>query len=108
MECFVGIDLGTSSVRAVAVDPAGRTLAEGQCEYDIRKPGLNQAEQDMEQLWQATVRAIGKMLDVHETIREGILGIGFSGQMHAGDDRQKRKPNQKCDYLGRPAKCRTD
>lgn len=82
MECFVGIDLGTSSVRAVAVDPAGRTLAEGQCEYDIRKPGLNQAEQDMEQLWQATVRAIGKMLDVHETIREGILGIGFSGQMH--------------------------
>lgn len=82
MECFVGIDLGTSSVRAVAVDPAGRALAEGQCEYDIQKPRLNQAEQDMEQLWQATVRAIQKMLDGRGDIREGIRGIGFSGQMH--------------------------
>lgn len=82
MECFVGIDLGTSSVRAVAVDPEGRTLADGQCEYDIQKPRLNRAEQDMEQLWQATVQAIRKMLDGRRDIREGIRGIGFSGQMH--------------------------
>ncbi len=82
MECFVGIDLGTSSVRAVAVDPAGRTLADGQCEYDIQKPELNRAEQDMEQLWQATVQAVRKMLDGRSDIREGIRGIGFSGQMH--------------------------
>ncbi len=41
MEYFVGIDLGTSSVRAVAVDAAGKTAAAGQCEYDIKKPGLD-------------------------------------------------------------------
>lgn len=82
MECFVGIDLGTSSVRAVAVDPLGRTIAEGQCEYDIMKPELNQAEQDMEQLWKATIQAIRKMLETAPEIREGIRGIGYSGQMH--------------------------
>lgn len=51
MEYFVGIDLGTSSVRAVAVDASGQTVAAGQCEYDIKKPELDRAEQDMNQLW---------------------------------------------------------
>lgn len=82
MECFVGIDIGTSSVRAVAVDTAGRTLAAGQCEYDILKPELNQAEQDMEMMWDATVRAIRQMLEKEPALREGIKGIGYSGQMH--------------------------
>ena len=56
MEYFVGIDLGTSSVRAVAVDPDGNAAAAGQCEYDIQKPELDRAEQDMDQLWEATVQ----------------------------------------------------
>lgn len=82
MECFVGIDLGTSSVRAIAVNPKGITIAAGQCEYDILKPELNQAEQDMEKLWQATVMAIRRMLGAEKGLAEGIRGIGFSGQMH--------------------------
>ena len=63
MEYFVGIDLGTSSVRAVAVDVSGQTVAAGQCEYDIKKPELDRAEQDMNQLWESTVLAIRQMLD---------------------------------------------
>ena len=82
MEYFVGIDLGTSSVRAVAVDAAGKTAAAGQCEYDIKKPGLDRAEQDMNQLWEATVLAIRTMLEEKPEIRTQIKGIGFSGQMH--------------------------
>ena len=82
MEYFVGIDLGTSSVRSVAVDAAGKTAAAGQCEYDIKKPGLDRAEQDMNQLWEATVLAIRKMLEEKPEIRTQIKGIGFSGQMH--------------------------
>lgn len=82
LECFVGIDLGTSSVRAIAVNPKGRTIAAGQCEYDILKPELNQAEQDMEKLWQATAHAIRQMLGAEKGLAERICGIGFSGQMH--------------------------
>ncbi|MCI9421527.1 MAG: xylulokinase [Dorea sp.] len=82
MECFVGIDLGTSSVRAIAVNPKGRTVAAGQCEYDILKPALNQAEQDMEKLWQAAVLAIRQMLSADKGLADRIRGIGFSGQMH--------------------------
>lgn len=82
MEYFVGIDLGTSSVRAVAVDTTGQAVSWGQCEYDIKKPGLDRAEQDMDQLWEATVLAIRKMLEEQPQIRTKIGGIGFSGQMH--------------------------
>lgn len=82
MEYYVGIDLGTSSVRAVAVDTQGNAAAAGQCEYDIRKPELNRAEQDMEQLWEATIDAIKLMLAEKPEIRSEIKGIGFSGQMH--------------------------
>ena len=82
MEYFVGIDLGTSSVRAVAVDPDGNAAAAGQCEYDIQKPELDRAEQDMDQLWEATVQAIRKMLAEKPEIRDEVRGIGFSGQMH--------------------------
>lgn len=82
MEYFVGIDLGTSSVRAVAVDPDGNASAAGQCEYDIQKPELDRAEQDMDQLWEATVQAIRKMLAEKPEIRDEVRGIGFSGQMH--------------------------
>ena len=82
MEYFVGIDLGTSSVRAVAVDASGQTVAAGQCEYDIKKPELDRAEQDMNQLWESTVLAIRQMLDEKPGIKDQIGGIGFSGQMH--------------------------
>ncbi len=82
MEYFVGIDLGTSSVRAVAVDTVGRTIATGQCEYDIMKPELNQAEQDMNQLWEATIQAIRQMLASDSRLNGNIKGIGYSGQMH--------------------------
>ena len=61
MACFVGIDIGTSSVRAAAVDERGRTLAFGQCEYDIIKPKIDQAEQNNEQLWETTVPSIHRM-----------------------------------------------
>lgn len=82
MEYYVGIDLGTSSVRAVAVDVHGNAAAAGQCEYDIYKPELNRAEQNMEELWNATVKAVRIMLAEQPAIRNQIKGIGFSGQMH--------------------------
>lgn len=82
MEYYVGIDLGTSSVKAAAVDTAGKMIAAGQCEYDIRKPEWNRAEQDMKELWNATVEAVRSMLSGKPEIRSAIRGIGFSGQMH--------------------------
>ncbi len=82
MDCFVGIDLGTSSVRSIAFNEKGEMLAQGQCEYDIIKPELNQAEQDMEVLYQSTVDCMKQMLACDGAADLTIRGISFSGQMH--------------------------
>lgn len=82
MAYFMGIDLGTSSVKALITDERGSALGFGQRGYDIRKPRMNYAEQDMERLWDCTVSAIRGALASCPDGAERIAGIGFSGQMH--------------------------
>jgi xylulokinase len=73
---LVGLDVGTSGVKAVAIDPAGAVLAvrEEPCPLSTPRPGW--AEQDPEDWWRAAQAALAG-LGV-----EGIAGIGLSGQMH--------------------------
>ena len=54
MRYFMGIDLGTSSVKALIVDEQGGIAGVAQCGYDIRKSRIEYAEQDIEALWAAT------------------------------------------------------
>jgi xylulokinase len=79
-ECLLGIDLGTSSVKAVVVSVAGRILGIGSVEYPILTPQPGWAEQDPEEWWNATITAVRKALAAAG--RPEVLGIGFSGQMH--------------------------
>ena len=91
MEYFVGIDLGTSSVRAVAVDPDGNAAAAGQCEYDIQKPELDRAEQDMNQLNQTLMAPIQqKATDVVNTLAKakGVIYVFNSTSLLYIDETQ--------------------
>jgi xylulokinase len=80
MSYLLGIDLGTSSVKVVAFGVEGALKGVGLAEYPILTPRLGYAEQDPEQWWRATVKAVREALD--KAGRPEILGIGFSGQMH--------------------------
>ena len=78
---LLGVDLGTSSVKAVLVTGDGQTLAAGSAEYPIiqTKPGY--AEQDPEAWWQAVCKAVRMAVKMYgESAR--ITAIGLSGQMH--------------------------
>jgi xylulokinase len=80
-DAFLGIDLGTSAVKALLVDPDGNVRGTGSAEYSILHPRPGWAEQDPEAWWQATIAAVRQAVgwagaDV------AIGGIGFSGQMH--------------------------
>jgi xylulokinase len=78
---LLGIDLGTSSVKALALDGQGRTLALGKAEYPVESPQPGWAESDPARWWQATVEAVRSVV-AQLAPAEKIEGIGLSGQMH--------------------------
>jgi xylulokinase len=82
---FVGIDLGTSSVKAVLLDREGTVRARAGRALTLSQPQPRWSEQDPVDWWQATLEAMDALLA--EAARCGIgareiAGIGLSGQMH--------------------------
>jgi xylulokinase len=73
---LVGLDVGTTGVKALAVSPDGQVLARAERGYDLSSPQPGWSEQDPEDWWHAAQDALGA-LAVPE-----IAGIGLSGQMH--------------------------
>jgi xylulokinase len=76
----LGIDLGTGSVKALVVAGDGRILGRGSAEYPTHAPHPGYAEQDADDWWQGTTRAVREALA--ESGDVGIAAIGLSGQMH--------------------------
>src|ERR1700694_4290704 len=77
---LLGIDLGTSSVKAVVTDDRGQILGVGAHEYPILVPRTGYAEQSPHDWWQATQSAVRQALS--QVVRPAIQGIGLCGQMH--------------------------
>jgi len=72
----IGLDVGTSAVKALAVDESGAVLARAEVSYPLSTPRPGWAEQDPDDWWRATQAAL-TALGVDE-----VAGIGLSGQMH--------------------------
>lgn len=82
MEYTMGIDLGTSSVKAALLDRSGRLAGAVGKRYGISIPALGWAEQDPEAWWSAVRLAVAELLQTSGVSKEQVKGIGFSGQMH--------------------------
>lgn len=76
----LGIDIGTSSVKALILDEHGHTLATGRRDHPLRVPQTTWAEGDPEDWWHATSVAVQSALADASGVR--ISAIGLSGQMH--------------------------
>jgi xylulokinase len=72
-ETLVGIDVGTTGVKGVAISPRGKVLATAEEPYPLSTPYPGWSEQDPEDWWRATQACLARL-------PEGP--IGFSGQMH--------------------------
>lgn len=79
---FIGIDLGTSSVKVLLITGTGKIIDEATEEYPVYYPHTNWAEQNPEDWWQGTLNALKKLIDANQNVKDDIRGIGFSGQMH--------------------------
>ncbi len=78
---WLGIDLGTSAVKAVLVKEDGTLLGEGQGELALRVPEPLAAEQSADDWWEAAVRATRACLAAAGGVR--VAGVGLTGQKHA-------------------------
>ncbi len=76
---YLGIDIGTSGVKAVLADAGQRVLAQGSAPLTVSRPQAGFSEQNPEEWWQATVQAIGQL---PAALRSQVRAVGLSGQMH--------------------------
>jgi xylulokinase len=72
-QALIGLDVGTTGVKAIAISHDGRVLASASEEYALSTPQAGWAEQDPEDWWQAAQACLGRL-------PEGPVGL--SGQMH--------------------------
>lgn len=79
---FIGIDLGTSSVKAVLLDEAGMAQATAISPLEVRRPAPGHSEQDPDDWWQATLLALDDLMRQAPKPVAAVAGIGLSGQMH--------------------------
>jgi xylulokinase len=76
MSVLVGLDVGTTGLKALALSPDGEVVARADEGYGFETPRAGWAEQDPELWWRATVAALGALG------ADGRAAIGLSGQMH--------------------------
>jgi xylulokinase len=79
---FLGLDIGTSGVKAVLVDESQQLLAQSTAPMTVSRPHPDWSEQDPESWWQACVEALGKLEKSCPDNLKRIEAIGLSGQMH--------------------------
>lgn len=82
MSVILGIDLGTSSVKAMLFDSFQGVLAVEASKYDVTIPKEGYAQQDPVKWWEETKKVLLGLKQNHKDAFEQIAAIGFSGQMH--------------------------
>lgn len=82
MSVFLGVDVGTSGAKTIAVTPTGEVIAHASTTYPCHHPKPLWSEQDPEDWWQATVKTIRAVVKQAKLKPADVKGIGLSGQMH--------------------------
>jgi xylulokinase len=78
---FLGLDIGTSGVKALLVDETGVVLASAHAPLALATPQAGWAEQDPDDWWRATCSTIADIRAQAPDV--SIAAVGLSGQMHS-------------------------
>lgn len=79
---FIGIDLGTSSVKSILIAEDGRPIATASQPLQVTRPAPGFSEQDPEDWHRATLSALDDLAKQAPREMAEVRGIGLSGQMH--------------------------
>jgi xylulokinase len=76
---FLGIDIGTSGVKAIVLAESGAIVGQGLAALTVSRPQPLWSEQSPEAWWQATTAAVQA---IDPAVRRSVRGVGVAGQMH--------------------------
>ena len=95
-DLYLGMDIGTSGVKAVLVSEAGAVVATAARAPALSPPAPLWSEQDPDAWVDAAVGAVDDLAARHRNEVAQVRGIGLSGQMHGatllGDDGRPLRP----------------
>jgi len=76
---YLGIDVGTSAVKAAVIDESGGMIDQASSPLSVSRPQALWSEQNPADWWAATNSAVR---DLRPPVRRAVRAIGLSGQMH--------------------------
>ncbi len=82
MNLYLGIDIGTSGTKTIAMREDGKILATSTFEYPLESPRPGWAEQNPHDWWAATIKGVIAVMKAGKIKPGSVKGIGLSGQMH--------------------------
>jgi len=78
---YLGIDVGTSSVKAVLIDESQRIVASETAPLDVSRPHSGWSEQDADSWWTATEGVLDGLARSHGKALAAVKGIGLAGHL---------------------------
>ncbi|MFD2247175.1 gluconokinase [Pontibacter ruber] len=81
-QAIVGVDIGTTSTKAVAFGITGHVLFQEAKEYPLLSPGPGTAELDPEQVLEAVLETLGAVIRLLHQAAYKLEGVSFSSAMH--------------------------
>lgn len=79
---YLGLDLGTSSLKALLIDEAQNIVASASAGLSVERPHPGWSEQDPDSWIMATRAALAELAKTHAGDLARVRGIGLSGHMH--------------------------
>jgi len=79
-EVLIGIDAGTSVIKAVAFTAVGEALAVSSVLNQYRNEADGTSEQDIKQTWTSTLQVLAQLLDENKGMASRVIGIAVTGQ----------------------------
>lgn len=80
---MIGIDIGTTSTKAVLFEENGTVAASAHEEYPLYTPAANVAEQDPEDIFEAVINTVRQIMKKSQATPEQIMLVSFSAAMHS-------------------------
>jgi gluconokinase len=92
LSCVLGVDIGTTSTKAVLFTETGAIISQKAIAYPLYTPTVGAAEQDPEEIWTAVTTSVRTLIETSKIDTSQLLCLSFSAAMHSliaiGDNSQ--------------------